>query len=341
MGLPPTAMAIGKIAAPIIGGALSGGSNFPSEHKRDELRRDQELLYRNTRKDARTQSVADIRTFLPEIIKVARSEGINPLTILGTGYGQGAVGGSGVSGGGSPSVPTGSPLSPAQGALAGAANAFMQYDPIAEERRRLENELLEQDIQTAKHQNARFGLQGVRETSSPTTTRSGSNYPVTSAPNAYPPGWQLNDGSGPTQRMRYPHDDNVLLQPDTRDGLPNPVDITSARIEDSQILGGALAGQHVYQDWMGEYRVTRPGFQPAAVNEELFGGGSVGPFVRGSLDILTGMSPVVNFNPETGFIEYDSEIPKAFEDMWPEPTRPRARPGNYTRNRARMGGWTN
>lgn len=102
------------------------------------------------------------------LVKGAQKAGFNPLTVLNaTGGGMG----------GGP-VATSTPFAARQAvadAIAAGANAYLAYDPVEEETRELENDLLRKQIQQYENEAGRFGNQpigapvpAVRKSASPT-----------------------------------------------------------------------------------------------------------------------------------------------------------------------------
>ncbi|AXL15628.1 hypothetical protein [Microviridae sp.] len=200
-----------KAATGLVGGAVSslfGGGGDSRPKSSDYIRAN--------KWEARARQGA-LRDDLVHLVAGAQKAGFNPLTVLG------ATGGSLGGGGAAQSIAAGGqygqPLSVGASAAQAAGQAIANYDPILEERRRLENDLLETQIETTKEQNERFGLQGVRTTTSPTT---GSLDPVTA------------------------------FEADTRyqdqQGEPIRADPSSSRVGETRIRRGDFAGQYIYRD---------------------------------------------------------------------------------------------
>jgi len=98
------------------------------------------------------------------IVAGALKAGFNPLTVLGATGGQ--VGSATQA---TPIVGTNNFI---QDALTTAADAYVRYDPIAEETRRLQNEIAQEELSQIRNEALRFGNQvrGVRTTQSPIDT---------------------------------------------------------------------------------------------------------------------------------------------------------------------------
>lgn len=189
---------------------------------------------------------AALRDDPQQLVTGALKAGFNPLTVLGATGGQTGVTGS------NPFTPLGrreAPISPAQSAAQAAGQAIINYDPIEEERRRLENELLETQIKTHQNKNQRLGLQGVSTTTSPVETDVQKH---------------LRPGT------QYPNKDNPLTDDPSKVIFP-VVDPSSVRPEDARITHGPYRGRYVIRNTEGIPFISPKNFTPSAFREEIQG----------------------------------------------------------------------
>ena len=244
---------IKDVAGSLLGGLFGGEEEAeyvgPSN---EDYRRANRWRERDLRQDEKFRKRAH-RNDMRYLVQGAQKAGFNPLTVLGATGGQSgfqSIGGS---------SPTGAvvqqPLSPGAAAARAAGEAVLNYDPIAEERARLENELLEQRLATAQQKDARLGagVPSVQKTSSPTR-----------------------------QTPFLPNETNAFtINP--LDTVFPVVDPSSSRIEDARITHGPYQGRYVMRNTEGKPFISPANFTPAAMREELGGGLSSEVFTTSEL----------------------------------------------------------
>ena len=259
----------GGAAAINLGGQVLGGLMGGSSGK-------------NFEKDMIRQQIMEERRF-KWLVQGAKNAGLNPLTVLGATGGQQA------------SAP--SPISASAVVGDSIAKWAANYDPIRDERQKLENELLQLQIDDIKATDKKIGVRSAAVIDSPVS------------------------------EMYDPQDDNMFTVATGDTTLP-VVDPGNTRPEMTRVNEGSYKGRYVV-GINGKYYVTPFGTSPTEIQEAI--NGNVGSELAGLLATIQSAGNRVYVNQKGEFVSTKPKSrPVVGQPGWSRTPSPFAPPPNVT-----------